>query len=442
MPSCCRPHQVSASTVTATRSRSTASRSDENHIDLNLTLEDEVRERNTEMVKQKIAVIGAGVIGLSIARSLALAGVEVTIFERERIGAGTSTKTFAWVNSNGKNPESYHALNLDGLHRHIRLQAAGPSEGQWFRQTGTYEWAVKEQAKERLETRVSGLKDRDYAVTQVSADEITARIPELLIDPRSGNIWYFPEEGYVEMAPFLARLWDEARRNGVQLRTPVEVVDVEEGADAVSLRLNDGSTWSGDQVVFAAGRWSSSLLGMLGQTFAMIDADAPNKIACGFLGYTNPQLVQLASNIITPDMNIRPDGGGRLLLQTPDLDHRADPAYQADTTGLIAQEMLRRLSRVFRNVEGAQVEKLKIGQRARPADGKPAIGFVDGFERCYVAAMHSGVTLSLTVGALVSEELVKGRRDDLLTDFAPTRLLNKSVEDFPVFSTIHFPAAQ
>ncbi|WP_312838978.1 FAD-dependent oxidoreductase, partial [Pantoea piersonii] len=57
---------------------------------------------------QRIAVIGAGVLGLSVARMLALQGAQVTLFDKGAPGAGTSQISFAWVNANGKSPESYH----------------------------------------------------------------------------------------------------------------------------------------------------------------------------------------------------------------------------------------------------------------------------------------------------------------------------------------------
>lgn len=45
------------------------------------------------MSVKKIAVIGAGVLGLSVARSLAQQGAKVTVFERSHVGAGTSSTT-------------------------------------------------------------------------------------------------------------------------------------------------------------------------------------------------------------------------------------------------------------------------------------------------------------------------------------------------------------
>lgn len=394
------------------------------------------------MSRPSIAVIGAGVVGLSIARSLSVAGAEVTIFERNRIGAGTSSGTFAWVNSNGKSPDSYYELNLAGMREHEELQRTSPTEAQWYLQTGTYEWATKPAVEKRLHARVQRLADLGYPIRKVTAQELQARIPELRIHPRASEIVHFPSEGYVTPSVLLARLWSEARGNGVRLQAPVDVLDILEDSSGVTLELNTGETWRGDYVVSAVGRWSESIMKVLDKQFAMIDPDLPNKFACGFLGYTDPQYVQVSSNLITPEMNVRPDGGGRLLLQTPDLDDRADPAYHADTSGLIGQEMLSRLHRLFDNTSAARIETIKVGQRARPADGLPAVGFVTDTSRVYLVATHSGITLAPLLGRLISGELLAGIRSPLLEDYAPDRLIGKTINDFPKFATLHFPAAQ
>lgn len=394
------------------------------------------------MSRPSIALIGAGVVGLSLARSLATAGADVTVFERARIGAGTSSATFAWVNSNGKSPDSYYELNLEGMRRHEELQRSGTTEAQWYMQTGTYEWTATPEAGERLSTRVQRLTDLGYPVRKVTAAELRSRIPEITLHPRSSEIVHFPTEGYIVPSVLIARLWSEARSEGATLRAPVDVLDIAEDPGGVSLRLSTGETWQGDFVVSAAGRWSESIMSKLGLKFAMIDPDLPNKFACGFLGYTDPQYVQLSSNLITPEMNVRPDGGGRLLLQTPDLDHRADPAYQADPQALIGTEMLRRLNGLFANTSHARIDRLTVGQRARPADGLPAVGFVTGSQRVYLVATHSGITLAPLLGDLVSAEILTGDRSAMLADYAPDRLIGKTVADFPKFATLHFPAAQ
>lgn len=330
----------------------------------------------------RIAVIGAGVIGLSVTRSLARLGAQVSILEQSRLGAGTSSTTFAWINSNGKRPDSYHALNCAGMAEHRALQADSIGEARWLDVCGTYEWAIDAARQAQLEARASALKALGYAVEAISRASLQQRIPELRIDARS---------------------------HGAVLHEHTGVVDIAETPDGVTLELSSCRAGNAGKAIiacFATGRWTPELMPALGVSLAMLDPNRPDKRACGFLASTDPQFVQLRANLIGPELNVRPDGGGRLLLQATDLDDRADPVHQAAVDGYIGREMLARLRRLFANTEHARIERLSVGQRSRPADGLPAVGFVTARQRAYVVATHSGMTLGPLLGRLVAEELV------------------------------------
>jgi D-hydroxyproline dehydrogenase subunit beta len=79
-------------------------------------------------------VIGAGVIGLAVARELAAAGVKVTVLEARHPGAGTSSTSFGWVNASQKVPESYRRLNVLGMQEYQRTL---PSDAAWWCQKDT-----------------------------------------------------------------------------------------------------------------------------------------------------------------------------------------------------------------------------------------------------------------------------------------------------------------
>ncbi|GAA3661336.1 NAD(P)/FAD-dependent oxidoreductase [Microbacterium marinilacus] len=389
--------------------------------------------------RTRIAVVGAGVIGMAVARELAVRGAEVTIVERDRVGAGASGTTFAWVNSNGKAPESYHQLNVAGLRAHRRLQARERTRAPWFVPSGTIEWSDSAEGDIRVRERVERLEELAYPVEEITVDRLRKAAPG--IEPGAVmSAWRFPAEGYVHPALLLARLWDEAREHGARLIAPASVVDVVEHGDVVTLSLDDGGEWIGDQVVIAAGRWSSSIALMLGRSVAMIDADLPGRVGCSFLGYTAPMPVQLGVNLISPALNLRPDGGGRMLLQSPRLDRSADPSRTYDRDGPVGRELLRELRRLFPEVGPIRLERMAVGQRSRPADGLPAVGRLS--ERAYLAVAHSGITLSLVLGELVAAEMLDDDRSALLDDYAPDRLLGRTVADFSEIRTIHFPADQ
>lgn len=393
------------------------------------------------MTTQKIAIIGGGVIGLAVARALALQGVQVTLFEQQHIGAGTSSTTFAWVNSNGKQPLSYHQLNALSMEEHVKLQLTQPNGLRWLETCGTWEWAAEGEAQQRLLQRATSLQSLGYPAREVTPDQLQREIPELRAQAVSGAVWHFPTESVLHPALYLARLWSEARAHGVILQQHQAIQRIVEQANGVTLHLEHGEQWQGDRVVIATGRWANQLLNTLDVDLALLDTSKPNAVACSFLARTAPQPLSLSANLIAPQLNVRPDGGGRLLLQALELDDLADPAAPPSTQSAIAEQFRERYQSLFADVGELQIEKIVVGQRARPADGLPAMGYVTPQQRVYVAVTHSGITLSPLIGRLVAEELVQDHASDLLADFRPQRLMGRSAGDFAPIKR-NFPAAQ
>ena len=69
----------------------------------------------------KVAVVGAGIVGSSVAYRLSEGGAEVVMIDGAEPGSGTTSTSFAWVNANNKLPRDYFELNVAGLHEHERL---------------------------------------------------------------------------------------------------------------------------------------------------------------------------------------------------------------------------------------------------------------------------------------------------------------------------------
>src|SRR5258708_30681080 len=87
-------------------------------------------------------VIGAGVMGASVAYRLAEAGADVTVLEATRVGGGTSGISFAWTNAHRKPPRPYHDLNVGGMKAHAALRDEF-GDAPWWHGGGSLGWEPK-----------------------------------------------------------------------------------------------------------------------------------------------------------------------------------------------------------------------------------------------------------------------------------------------------------
>jgi sarcosine oxidase subunit beta len=85
-----------------------------------------------------------------------------------------------------------------------------------------------------------------------------------------------------------------------------------------------------------------------------------------------------------------------------------DADFDRSTTLDVIQETANMAVHYVPALKKAKVVRAFSGIRAMPEDGFPIIGKVPGIENLYVAATHSGVTLSPLIGTLITELMLDG----------------------------------
>jgi glycine/D-amino acid oxidase-like deaminating enzyme len=366
-------------------------------------------------------VIGAGVLGASTAFRLAEAGLQVTILEAGRVGAGTSGMSFSWINSNGKPPRAYHDLNVAGLRAHYALREEFPSTP-WLHEGGCLEIVPAPEAA-ALQAKVERLQQWDYSAELITPARLRELEPELSLDALGDDatIAWFPEEGWIDPVLFAQAMVRRAQAKGAALHIGTKVTEiVMQGGRATGVVTADGQHFDAGLVVNCAGRWSNE---------ASPDAHLhiPLSPRVGVLVFTRPAPTLLSRIVRTPLVDMRPDGAGRLVLHDNAID--LDFAIDSPVSPTMPQavKLMENVTRLLPHLAGLEAEAVRIAIRPIPADGYSAVGPVPGVAGYYVAVTHSAVTMSAHLGKLIAREAT-GEDVPELAPFRPARFFSGNLQ--------------
>jgi D-hydroxyproline dehydrogenase subunit beta len=374
----------------------------------------------------RVCIIGAGVIGLATASALAQAGQDVTIVDSEQPGAGTSGSTFGRINANDQEPYAYYELKCAGMRAHRRLwEEAGFRT--WFNPTGCLKFAqsgspdaTRQSAQDRQ------LLEWGYSVVHMSGREVTDGIEPALRLSANQEVTYYPDEAFVYPHLFLAYLFRRSLSLGVRCLYGAKVTSLQVRGNRVhSARTSSGEPLDADVFVCCCGRWTEEVLAGTGVRIPLANPGEPDSGAPGLLIYTMPAAIDLTRVVLSPEVNLRPEGGGRLLLHSFSLDSAGVRSAMRGEQPQEALELVDRASHVLGHTPGLALGAFKIGIRPIPEDGLPAIGWAPQLDGLYVIATHHGMTLAPALADLVAREISAEVDEPALSLFRPLRFASR-----------------
>lgn len=354
------------------------------------------------LVMEKIVIIGAGIIGASLAFELARRGRAVTVVEAGLTAQAASGRSFGWINASFSLSEAHFALRVAGMAAHERLARALPG---LHRTSGCLWW---EEQGALFDATARRLANAGYPLERLERAQVLAREPALQHPPEEAL--FFPTEGWVDAAALTRAL---LAKSGARLLSGVEARLATNGGRVTGVTTALGPI-AADQVVIAAGLGAPGLLAPLGFTLPMLHRP-------GLLLRTGPVDLRLTHILAAPEQEIRQEDDGRLLapaaaFHQSDLgEDLSDPLGQAEAT----------LSRIgaMLGLTGLKAEAIMRADRPVPGDGLPAVGPVPGVDGLWLAVLHSGVTLAAIVAETLGAEIAGQGDERLLAPFRPARLM-------------------
>ncbi|MFI7064274.1 NAD(P)/FAD-dependent oxidoreductase [Kribbella sp. NPDC050124] len=326
-----------------------------------------------------LVVVGAGVVGASVAYHAARAGAAVTLLDAGRPGCGVTVDSFAWIAASRLLTGPSAAVRVTATDEYRRLEVELP--GLPVTWSGSLSWHAGESALEAG----PGQKIVDAATA--------ATLEPKLLQPPDWALWA-PGEGAVDPVGVTERLIAGARDHGAQVHPNVAVTAVrrDAGGRVAGVDTAAGSL-SGTTVVLAAGVATAALAAPLG---VRVPVDPSPATLFRFRA---------------------PAGLVRTVVNNQDFDLRQIAPDRIIAAADSPERTLAAIRSTFRGAENVELLSARVGARPMPADGEPIVGPVAEVPGLYVAVMHAAITLAPTIGRLIAQELVNATAEPALTAF-------------------------
>jgi len=365
-----------------------------------------------------VAVVGAGVVGLAIGWRAAQRGLRVIVLDRaERPGAGTSAVAagmLAPISETIATELPLMRLGLASVGAYPQFveelsDTSGMDPG--YLRCGTLLAARDGDEAEALARELELRHSLGLSVDRLRASE--ARRLEPALAPTLRLALEIPDDHAIDPRKLSAALAVALTRAGGELRVGAPVRAVASAQDEITgVTLEDGAAIPADNVVVAAGPWSSSLDGIpegaripihpiKGQILRLHDPAGPGLLT---------RVLRMTGGYVVPR------GDGRYVIGAT-MEERG---FDTTVTAGGAFELLRNAFELLPSVTELVIDELSAGLRPATPDNAPAIGpgVLPGLHWAVGHYRHgillTPITAELVVGALASEAAIPD-------EFAPTR---------------------
>jgi sarcosine oxidase subunit beta len=361
----------------------------------------------------RVIVVGAGIMGLSIAYNLAIRGTQVVVLEGRYPGSGLSVRAIGGVHSQWSNEHDIKLAkrNRDLLHRlSAELNFNIP-----FRQEGYLVLATDEEQFTHLTESAKLQQSLGIGTTTLSSEQIANRYPFLDASSILGGT-LSKGDGSAHPFSIVFGYWNGLKEHGGKLLRPTLVKGLQVKGKQLSALETDQGTYEADTFVLSAGAGTRSILRSVG-------LDVPTEIVRHEMLATEPlkfflrPMIQVCPNRLYVKQSLR----GEIVCEIPRTD--LNPKDTKSTLEFL-EDAANELTRFLPSLRAVKVLRAWAGLLETTRDSEPICGRI-GYGNLWVAFGDSGkgIMFAPAIGQLMSEAIVTGEPSADLLPYSPARAL-------------------
>jgi glycine oxidase len=366
----------------------------------------------------EVAIIGGGVIGLSVARALALRGVhDVLVIERGSFGCEASSAAGGMLAPQAEADSADQFFEFCRRSRDLYPQFADALREETgidieLDQTGTIYVALTEEDEVEIRQRFRWQSAAGLPVEQLTGVE--ARELEPCISNRARAALRFPRDVQVENRRLVSALSEANKRLGVRLLANTNVTSITTTNKAVVAVATSAGSISTRRLVVAAGAWTAFLIPPDKASAKISIEPIRGQMVCF---ETNTRLTRHV--IYSPRGYLVPRMDGRLLAGSTS----EDVGFDKNTTSAGIHSIVSRATEISEALAGVPIVDSWAGLRPKAPDGLPVLGPCAEIDGLFYASGHyrNGILLAPITGELIAEAIVSHNTSSFIQAFAPDR---------------------
>ncbi len=364
----------------------------------------------------KVVIIGAGIIGTTLAHDFASRGARVTVLDKHEVAQGATAGSFAWITNQTKfrNADSLgeeSARLYFNLHRlsHLRWRyLQDVIDDLPIRWTGCFQ-SAEPGSNEAAELAAEFDRRLRWGSPTYRVSAERAREIEPAFEPGAESfIFYTPDEGMMSPVQLTSKMLDAAIARGAYYSSHDAYEGIRKTSSGYEITSTSGKR-EADLLIFAGGIANPDLVEGTRLT-------APLTHSTGSIVHLAPLPRLFDSVILGAHVHAIQRMDGRVVVAK---HFSGSPVGDPSTPD--PEELVRIAARVLPGLKDAVVERVTETRRVIPADGLPVVSRCASLPGVLSITTNAGISLAAGLSQLITTELLDNVSVALLDPYRSDR---------------------